>query len=137
MYLIFMTRRSLLLAGLAALPARSAGTRVRLGGPIFLRSEDPAELAREHQTKLVYLYVPRSTEMRAATVNPNAFWRDVFQDDFTMVGIPPAKLFSGLSDEQVLTLYWEYRHFNVNGQKFFTPIVTPALVQLYENKIKP
>lgn len=28
---------------------RAAGTRVRLGGPIFLRSEDPAELAREHR----------------------------------------------------------------------------------------
>src|SRR6185436_13547567 len=42
--------RSLLAAGwAAALPLRAAGTRVRLGGPIFLRSEDPAELAREHR----------------------------------------------------------------------------------------
>ena len=47
------------------------------------------------------------------------------------------RLFAGLSDEQVLTLYWEYRHFNENGQKYFTPIVTPALVKLYENKIQP
>ena len=29
--------------------ARAAGTKIRLGGPIFLRSEDPAELAREHR----------------------------------------------------------------------------------------
>jgi sugar phosphate isomerase/epimerase len=29
--------------------ARAAATKIRLGGPIFLRSEDPAELAREHR----------------------------------------------------------------------------------------
>src|SRR6185436_3695594 len=41
--------RSLLAAGwAAAVPLRAAGTAVRLGGPIFLRSDDPAELAREH-----------------------------------------------------------------------------------------
>src|SRR5688500_7986082 len=46
-----MTRRSWLTVGIAAaaLPARAAATRVRLGGPIFLRSDDPAVLAREHR----------------------------------------------------------------------------------------
>jgi sugar phosphate isomerase/epimerase len=29
--------------------ARAAATKIRLGGPIFLRSDDPAELAREHR----------------------------------------------------------------------------------------
>ena len=29
--------------------ARAAGTKIRLGAPIFLRSNDPAELAREHR----------------------------------------------------------------------------------------
>ena len=44
------TRRSFLAAAAAALPARAfAGRPVRLGGPIFLKSEDPAELAREHR----------------------------------------------------------------------------------------
>ena len=33
----------------AALPALGAGKSVRLGAPIFLKSDDPAELAREHQ----------------------------------------------------------------------------------------
>ncbi len=49
-----ITRRTLLSRGLAlaasATIARSAaGTRVRLGGPIFLKSEDPAVLAKEHR----------------------------------------------------------------------------------------
>src|ERR1051326_3819035 len=48
---MFMTRRFLLSAGAAAaaLPLRAAGTPIRLGGPIFLKSEDPAALAREHR----------------------------------------------------------------------------------------
>jgi len=44
-----MTRRTLLAAGMGAAMARAAATKIRLGGPIFLRSEDPAELAREHR----------------------------------------------------------------------------------------
>lgn len=94
-----------------------------------------AKLAREHQVQMVYLYVPRSTEMKATTIDPNAFWPGLFSNDVTMMGIPPAKLFAGLSDDDALKLYWEYRHFNINGQEFFTPVVTPALVQLYEDKI--
>jgi sugar phosphate isomerase/epimerase len=43
-----MTRRSFV-ALAAAVPLAGAATGVRLGGPIFLRSEDPGELAREHR----------------------------------------------------------------------------------------
>src|ERR1700728_3329024 len=44
-------RAFLAAAGAAALAGslRAAGRAVRLGGPIFLKSEDPAELAREHR----------------------------------------------------------------------------------------
>jgi sugar phosphate isomerase/epimerase len=41
-----MTRRSLLLTPLLAF---GASRSVRLGGPIFLKSDDPAELAKEHR----------------------------------------------------------------------------------------
>jgi sugar phosphate isomerase/epimerase len=44
-----MTRRSLFALAAAVPLQAAAATRVRLGGPIFLRSEDPAELAREHR----------------------------------------------------------------------------------------
>src|SRR6187551_1989035 len=60
-----IARRSFLatagvLAGSAAL--RGAGRPVRLGGPIFTRSDDPRELAREHR-RLGYsaAYCPAST----------------------------------------------------------------------------
>jgi sugar phosphate isomerase/epimerase len=44
-----MTRRTLLAMSAGTLVARAAGTPIRLGGPVFLRSEDPAALAREHR----------------------------------------------------------------------------------------
>jgi len=43
-----MTRRTLL-ATIAVAQLRSAGRPIRLGGPIFLKSDDPAALAREHR----------------------------------------------------------------------------------------
>ncbi len=44
-----MTRRGFL-ASLAALKAMAApGNKIRLGGPVFLKSDDPGELAREHR----------------------------------------------------------------------------------------
>jgi sugar phosphate isomerase/epimerase len=63
-----ITRRSVL-AACAALPLHAAGTKVRLGGPIFLRSDDPAELAREHR-RLGYsaAYCPNTTLADAARV---------------------------------------------------------------------
>ena len=44
------TRRAFCAAALfTARPALAAGRPVRLGGPIFLKSDDPGELAREHR----------------------------------------------------------------------------------------
>ncbi len=47
----FVSRRSLLAgaAVAAAVPMRAAAGRVRLGGPVFLTSDDPEALAREHR----------------------------------------------------------------------------------------
>ncbi len=44
------TRRSFLAASAAsAASVRAAGAKIRLGGPIYLKSADPRELAREHR----------------------------------------------------------------------------------------
>jgi sugar phosphate isomerase/epimerase len=44
-----MTRRHLLATPAAALAAQSKPLPVRLGGPIFIRADEPRELAREHR----------------------------------------------------------------------------------------
>ena len=55
-----LTRRGFLAAAGAGLGA-GAGRAIRLGGPVFLKSGDPAELAREHR-RLGYsaAYCPRA-----------------------------------------------------------------------------
>jgi hypothetical protein len=59
-------------------------------------------------------------------------WPQIFDGDFKLLGIPPAKLFGGLSDEEVRKLYGDPWHFNRNGQEYFTTLITPALVQIFE-----
>src|SRR5438105_4112709 len=44
-----ITRRAALTTAAAAVLLRAAGRPIRLGGPIFLKSDDPAALAREHR----------------------------------------------------------------------------------------
>jgi len=43
------TRRQALCLSWSAAAAASSGRSIRLGGPVFLKSDDPAELAREHR----------------------------------------------------------------------------------------
>ncbi len=44
-----VTRRGVITAAAAAPFYQAAGKRVRLGGPVFLKTDDPGQLAREHR----------------------------------------------------------------------------------------
>jgi hypothetical protein len=94
-------------------------------------------LAQEHQTELVCLHLSELGEMRSPVLQETTFWPDAFRAGVPMVGIPPASLFAGMTDDEVLKLYFNPTHFNQNGRNYFTPIVTPSLVQIYEDQIKP
>jgi len=64
-----ITRRGFLATSAGALMAASPSRPVRLGGPIFLKSEDPRELAREHR-RLGYsaAYCPAATIENSALI---------------------------------------------------------------------
>jgi hypothetical protein len=94
-------------------------------------------LAREHNVKLVYVHLPESTEMKSPLIQESAFWPGLVGSNLTMMGIAPSKLFNGLADEDVLKLFYNYEHFNQNGQIYFTSVMTPRLVQVYEDQAKP
>jgi len=94
-------------------------------------------LAQEHQTQLVFVHLPDFADRRAALIDEATFWPDAFHTSVPMVGIPPAILFAGLTDDEVGKLYFNPTHFDQNGKNYLTPIVTPALVQIYEDQIKP
>jgi hypothetical protein len=94
-------------------------------------------LARQYHVQLVYLRIPVLQEQRETLVNERTFWPDAFGVKLPMVGIPPSILFSGMTDGEVHNLYFNPTHFNQNGQKYFTRLVTPSLIQIYEDQIKP
>jgi len=92
-----------------------------------------AELARTNGCQLVMLQLPVLADAPAQAITERACWPEVFQADLPLVGIPPAKLFAGLTDEQLHWLFTNGAHFNQNGMDYFTTLITPALITLYEN----
>jgi hypothetical protein len=94
-------------------------------------------LARARGVKLVYINLPESNDMRSQTIKEATFWPAIINSDLTMLGVIPATLFGGLSDEQVLSLYFNFEHFNRNGEIYYTSIITPTLIRMYENLVHP
>ena len=92
-----------------------------------------AALAHQYGVKTAMIYVPIMPEARNSAIPERAFWPDIFGNDMTLVGIPPAKLFSTISSSDLPKLYGEPIHFNKNGQEYFTRLMTPALLKIYES----
>jgi hypothetical protein len=112
-----------------------SGTAIAPMQAVFARKI--AALAREQHVRLVYLHMPQGTETNASGIEEPVFWPDFFQGDVTMAGVPPEKLYRGMSGEDILKLYWNYEHFNQNGEEYFTRIISPALARIYEEQTKP
>ena len=98
-----------------------------------------ATLAMEHQVKLVFLHLQppfSDNETNNPYIQERECWPEKFGTKITMVGIPPAKLFSGILPEDFQKLFYtpDYCHFNQNGQAFFTKIITPTLLEIYEKQ---
>jgi hypothetical protein len=91
-------------------------------------------LAREHGCKLVLIHIPFYDERRSPVISEPAFWPDVLGTNVTMIGIPPATLFQELTDDEIKKLYSDPVHLNENGQKYFTSLMTPTLLKLYESQ---
>jgi len=99
-----------------------------------------AELAGQRGCKLVLLSLPQLDTNRPQALRERAFWPAVLHNNLIMLGVPPARLFAGLSDESIYRLYANAghrnnayaSHFNRNGQQYFTRLMTPALLQIYE-----
>ncbi|HEV2696279.1 MAG TPA: hypothetical protein VG347_25565 [Verrucomicrobiae bacterium] len=97
-----------------------------------------AKLAQDHGTKLVELNLMPQLQFPDGPVNTGLiqereFWPDALQADVAMVGVPSAKLYAGLTDSEREGLFYMLRHYNANGQQFFTRLVTPSLLKLYED----
>jgi hypothetical protein len=91
-----------------------------------------AALLPAHGVRAVMLYLPVLAEARSPVIAERAFWPDIVAGA-TLLGVPPVKLFGGLTDAELHQLYGDPVHFNANGQSYFTQLITPTLLKLYEN----
>ena len=89
---------------------------------------------KERGVRPVMLDLPALAEVRSPVIRERTFWPEIFPGDAVLLGIPPAKLFGTLTDAEVLKLYGDPYHFNQNGQQYFTRLITPALIKLYETQ---
>ncbi|WP_157605189.1 hypothetical protein [Schlesneria paludicola] len=90
-----------------------------------------AELCRERGTRLVLLNIPLLSDREKTVVPERCHWPDVLGTPVDMVGIPPAKLFSGVESTDLNNLFYDNDHLNQNGQEWFTQLITPMLGKLY------
>jgi hypothetical protein len=90
-----------------------------------------ADLAKKYGAKLVFLSLPFFENFRSPTITVGQSWPELLHSDITILGIPPATLFATISDDDVQKLYFDRYHLNKNGQRYFTLIITPTLLDLY------
>ncbi len=90
--------------------------------------------AKNHGCQLVLLHIPMFDEKESFKIAETAYWPDVLGTDVAMIGIPTGRLLAGLSDDEIKRLFANVGHLNENGMKYFTPLIVPALFQIYESK---
>jgi hypothetical protein len=86
------------------------------------------DLCRHYGTHLVIVNIPQPG--RDDKVIEREMWPRVFGHDVDLIGIPTARLFSQMSDDQIDRLF-DGIHLNKNGNAFFTKSITPALLEIY------
>jgi len=93
-----------------------------------------AALAQQHGVKLVLLHFPAASDMRSTAIKEPEFWPEALRADISMVGIPPATLFEGQTDDDARKLFATDHHLNKNGQDYFTRLITPSLLKIYADQ---
>lgn len=91
-----------------------------------------AALANRRGCQLVMLDIPVYGDRRNAVILERAFWPGLLATNLLMLGLPPVKMFGGMTDEEVQYLFGDPVHLNQNGQEYFTRLVTPQLIKIYE-----
>ena len=99
-------------------------------------------VARQAAVPVVLLHVPLWVERHDTVVRERLDWSRTFDGPLTLLGVPPSRLFAGMTDADVDALFynddaWPNHHFNSNGSTFFTAAITPALLATYDHLVTP
>ena len=96
--------------------------------------EKLVETCVQKQIPLVILNIPQHTERHSGRVIERKEWTNSLKSEVSLVGVPPAVLFAGLSDEEIDRLRYDDAHFNANGSEFFTRTILPAIMEVYNTR---
>jgi len=91
-----------------------------------------ASLCKEHGTQLVFIHFPPISESKQTTIPERLPWPDVLDSPTYMIGVPAASLFASMPASDIIKLYQDEDHFNLNGRTMFTRCIAPALIDIYE-----
>jgi len=94
-----------------------------------------AQLCKERGTRLVILKMPVFGEDGPIIVSAPELSPDLLGSSVDVVGIPPQLLWSGVNAGEVKKLFVNLVHLNQNGMEMFTPLVTGALLRIYESPV--
>lgn len=89
-------------------------------------------LLNHKQVPLVMINVPQYNEWQSPRVIERFDWAKTLSSDIPLIGISPTKLFEGLTPDEVERLHCDQYHLNKNGSEFFTQMIMPAIVEIYE-----
>lgn len=93
-------------------------------------AEAVGALVQQYGVHLTLLHVPIDSEQGSHRVPERMLWSEVIHAPLSIVGVPSAELFQGVPGDRFLHHYHD-QHFNANGTRLFTRVVTPALLDLY------
>ena len=95
----------------------------------FLRKTE--ELAQQQGALLVILHLPSPSERGSEVVPDRQLTPELLGAGVVFAGVPSARMFENIPSAQFED-YFQDEHLNLNGSELFTGIITPVLIQLYE-----
>lgn len=90
-----------------------------------------ANLARKHNATLLFIHFPNLEDTTNEKILEAAIWPELLGENVEYAGVPPAALFKGMTEAEITALFSDPKHLNRNGQEYFTPVITPAIIQAY------
>ena len=97
------------------------------------------DLLRQQQVPVIIVNTPESGGRPNDVVTERMYWPEVFGSDMSIIGIPKAMLFQGMSDAEIdRFFYGQYKdHLTLTGSQLFTETITPAILEIYAQKVQP
>jgi hypothetical protein len=89
------------------------------------------ELAQQQGALLVILHLPSPSERGSQVLTERRSVAELLGKGVAYAGLPSARMFENIPDAQFED-YFQDEHLGLNGSQLYTGLITPVLIQLYE-----